>query len=293
MEWLVFFLCGTRQAHLVSPKDRQVQGKEGIIFLGQDGSLTRGNGTVHPVNALVRVFRVAHGAVNASHIVQEGQQEDKDFFKVRLGPGSLKDHVGFAVALESHLEVTGLTAANPLAVVAQSEVVEEDGGQAGFGLVAAFTSIVFNDRGKVKGAVVDHEKGDFVVESAGRGKCSSGGLGRRRSNVRDGDATNRDKFSLLLGSGGFSRHSSSSDNRGTHGRASALLGGWRSVRVGAGSTGSVLVLLLEALFEALDGRAQCRSGRCVVSLAQVGDSVVVEVQDGTCSGANHLEIVVW
>ena len=39
------------------------------------------------------------------------------------------------------------------------------------------------------------------------------------------------------------------------------------------------IVLLEALFQALNGRAKSGSCRRVVSLAQKGDSVIVQVQD--------------
>lgn len=139
------FLRSARQAHLVPPKDRQIQGKERIVFLGQDGALARCNGAVHPVNALVGVLMVAHGTVNAGHVVQEGHQEDKDFLKVSVGPGTLEYHVGLAIALDRHLEIARLAAANSLAVVAQAQVVQEDGSQAGPRLVAAFGKLVFID----------------------------------------------------------------------------------------------------------------------------------------------------
>jgi hypothetical protein len=108
--------------------------------------------------------------------------------------------------------------------------------------------IVVGDRGKAKGAVVDHEEGSVVVEAGRRNVSSS----RRGGGVGNSDAANGNVSSLLLLDSARSRRNSNSSgisisisiySSASH-RAPSLFGGWLGTRWAAWLT----LVLLKALF---------------------------------------------
>jgi len=209
------------------PKDTQIERKESVIFLAQDGSLAGSNGAIHPVDALVCIIAVAHVHVNAGHVIQQSEQQDKDFLEIgRFGPRTFQDHVSFSVKFEREFQVFRASRTNGLALIGQAQIVQENSGKAGLALLRGdinVTIFVFLERGKVKGTIVNHEQRNvrivfgFVVFARRRGVIRSSGF--HFDAFGNSDAANRDKAGFVRRR---SRGSSSSSGccRSDNGRSS-------------------------------------------------------------------------
>lgn len=270
------YLGRTGQLELMSLEDGKIQREKGVVLLAQNSSLAGGNGAVHPVNALTSVLDIAHGGVDAGHVVEKGQQQDKDFLKVGSCPGTLEDHVGFPVELERHVQVSRLASSDAFAVVAQAQVVEQNGCQPSLALLGEKVHTVVVVGGKVKGIIVDHEQRRLVVQSRGGNVLA-------RASARNCDASDGHIVALFFGflGGGLSSGASSGCSRSSgdslsSSSSSSLLGrlGGRGGRTRLDKLG-----LLETTLQAANGSAESSCGRGVVAFTQTGHCVVVQVQN--------------